>query len=185
MDRPFSISGKFIAICLLIVILGGITAASTTGWIDLKGIKSWTEKVFSIQGKDNQGQEKAKSLSAENKRLQERLDQLGKELKNERKMRIALEKDAAALPPEGQQILETDSYKELGEYYSSMKPAAAAAILGELELPMVAAILQGMDPEEAGQILAVMDPERAARLTEVMAEAAAWKGNIKENFERR
>lgn len=172
MDRPFAISGKFIIICLLIIILGGITAASTTGWIDLKGIKGWTEKVFSTQGEDKQGQKRAKSLSAENKRLQERLDRLEKELKKERKLRAALEKDAAALPPEGQQVPETNSYSDLGGYYSSMKPAAAAAILGKLELPVVAAILKGMDPEDAGQILAAMDPERAARLTEVMAETA-------------
>jgi flagellar motility protein MotE (MotC chaperone) len=182
MNRPFSISGKFIIVCLLIVIISGITAASTTGWIDIKG---WTENVFSTQVQNKHEQEKTKSLLAENKHLQKHLDQLEKELKNERKMRIALEKEIATVSSESQQLPDINNYRTLGEYYSSMKPAAAAAILEKLELPMVAAILQGMDPEDAGQILAVMEPERAAQLTEVMAETAAWEGNIKENFERR
>lgn len=174
MERFFPASGKVIAICLLVILLGGIAAASTTGWIDLKGLIA---KVLP-QEKGEQGEEKAKSLAEENERLKERLKQLEQQLQKERELRMSLEERINSAETGSEQEAKTTGYRALGEYYSGMKPTAAAAILERLDLAVVAEILQGMDEEEAGKILAAMEPERAAQLTEVMAEGAALEGEI-------
>lgn len=176
MERFFPASGKVIAICLLVILLGGIAAASTTGWIDLKGLIA---KVLpEQQEKGEQGEEKAKSLAEENERLKERLKQLEQQLQKERELRMSLEERINSAETGSEQEAKTTGYRALGEYYSGMKPTAAAAILERLDLAVVAEILRGMDEEEAGKILAAMEPERAAQLTEVMAEGAALEDKI-------
>ncbi len=72
-----------------------------------------------------------------------------------------------------QVIIQQEETKEVKEYaaaYSSMKPAAAAAIFEEMEsnLNLAARILGLMDSEARGDILAAMDPEIAAKLTKIM-----------------
>ena len=69
-----------------------------------------------------------------------------------------------------QQIEETDEIKDYAQTYSSMKPAAAAAIFEEMtdNLDLVARILGVMEAEDRGKILGVMDPEIASRLTKMM-----------------
>lgn len=72
-----------------------------------------------------------------------------------------------------QVIIQQEESKEVKEYaaaYSSMKPAAAAAIFEEMEsnLSLAARILGLMDSEARGDILAAMDPEIAAKLTKIM-----------------
>lgn len=72
-----------------------------------------------------------------------------------------------------QVIIQQEETKEVKEYaaaYSSMKPAAAAAIFEKMEsnLSLAARILGLMDSEARGDILAAMDPEIAAKLTKIM-----------------
>lgn len=176
MERSFPVSGKIFVICLLVIILGGLTAASTTGWIDIKGI---TAQILPKQQEKNK--QAAESLAEKNKRLQDRLNNLEKELQRERDLRISLE-EKAGLDQKGtsgsEQKPDNTGYRALGEYYSGMKPSTAAAILVKLDLARAAEILRGMDKEEAGQILAAMEPERAAQLTEVMADSAAREDEI-------
>lgn len=176
MERFFSASGKVFAICLLVILLGGIAAASTTGWIDLKGLIA--QVLPEQQEKGGQGGGKAESLAEENKRLKERLKYLEQQLQKERELRMSLEERINSTKTGSEQEAKTTGYRALGEYYSGMKPTVAAAILGRLDLAMVAEILRGMDEEDAGKILAAMEPERAAQLTEVMAEGAALEDKI-------
>ncbi|MGB9793137.1 MAG: MotE family protein, partial [Thermacetogeniaceae bacterium] len=67
-------------------------------------------------------------------------------------------------------------YRQLADYYSGMKPAAAVAILKNLDPQLVAEILKAMDREQAGQILAAMDPAKAARLIELIATSEGSAG---------
>ena len=68
------------------------------------------------------------------------------------------------------QVEESNEIKEYALAYSEMKPAAAAAIFGEMtdNLGLAARILSSMSAEDRGNILAAMDPVIAARLTKIM-----------------
>ncbi len=72
-----------------------------------------------------------------------------------------------------QAVAEQEADKKVQEYaqtYSSMKPARAAAIFGNMkdDLNFVANVLSLMDVEGRSAILAEMDPEIAAKITKIM-----------------
>lgn len=72
------------------------------------------------------------------------------------------------------EVIEQQQYDDnLDEYvatYSSMKPAAAAALFDTMtdNLKLVARILDNMGSEDRANILAAMNPETAAKLTEML-----------------
>ena len=59
------------------------------------------------------------------------------------------------------------------DFYSNMKPAQAAAVLGKMDAVKSAAILQRLDTRSAGPILAGMDPQAALAVTEELAQRHA------------
>lgn len=78
------------------------------------------------------------------------------------------EENAAEIYRQVLEQLELDGViLELADYYSSMKPAAAARIFEEMtgDLEKVAKILTSMKKDAAGDILAAMDATLAAKLT--------------------
>lgn len=184
MARPFPVSWKLFAACLIVIAGGGIVAASTTGWIDLK---DWAAKVPFLDrwiSRETVDKKEPVSLAEENKRLKSRVAELEREVKELQEREKALreiQKDlekTLALQNEGlaQKQAKKESYRALAAYYADMKPGAAVAILNNLDPEVAAEILQAMDKEQAGQILAAMEPARAAELLKVIASSAAQAG---------
>ena len=60
----------------------------------------------------------------------------------------------------------------LVEIYTTMKPDAAAAQLGQLDSGLAAAILMKMETRRAGLVLAEMTTEKAAQVASIIAAAA-------------
>ncbi len=60
----------------------------------------------------------------------------------------------------------------LVEIYTTMKPDAAAAQLGQLDSGLAAAILMKMETRKAGLVLAEMTTEKAAQVASIIAAAA-------------
>ncbi|MDH7576762.1 MAG: hypothetical protein QHH75_02845 [Bacillota bacterium] len=181
MARAYPVSWKLFVVCLIVIAGGGIVAASTTGWFDIKG---WVTKVPFL---DRWAQEEAVgkkdpvSLAEENKLLRSRIGELEKEVKRLKEREVAFQQiqkeleESAAFKEEklAQDQAKKEGYRALAAYYADMKPGAAVAILNNLNSEVVAEILQAMDKEQAGQILAAMEPVRAAELLEVIARNAA------------
>lgn len=59
----------------------------------------------------------------------------------------------------------------------AMKPAAAAAMVGQLERSLAVEVIKGMNKGKAGKLLAAMPPPDAARLTEGMAGPGGTVGS--------
>lgn len=68
--------------------------------------------------------------------------------------------------------------KNLTTIYQNMKPADAARIFEQLDLPVVLGVVTNMKPQNVAPILAAMDPEKAKTITDAMAarRAAAVEG---------
>lgn len=69
-----------------------------------------------------------------------------------------------------EQLAMDEVIENLAKYYSSMKPASAAAIFEAMtgDLEKVARILSCMKADQAGNILAAMDADLAAKLTKII-----------------
>ncbi len=184
MAQPFPVSWKLFVVCLIVIVGGGILAASTTGWID---IKDWAAKIPVLdRWVENEAADKSESVSLaeENKLLKSRIAELERELKKLKEREAALveiKKDlekTVALKEEkvAQDQAEKEGYRALAAYYAGMKPDTAVAILNNLDSEAVAEILYAMDKEQAGEILAAMDPARAAELLEVIASRSTQAG---------
>ncbi len=165
-------SWKIVAVSLIIILIGGIVAASTTGWIDPKSMAAKIPVVNRFIGKTSQKKQAGNSpadvasLRKENQQLKKQVAVLETEL---RQGTLNTAPAGATVKPEDK----TKLYRDLAAYYSGMKPAAAVAILKNLDPQLVADILKVMDKEEAGQILAAMDPAQAARLIELIATSTS------------
>lgn len=60
--------------------------------------------------------------------------------------------------------------KSLVKIYETMKPAEAARILGQLDMPVLLGVLEHMKERSAAPILAAMDPSKAKTVTQALAE---------------
>ncbi|HXY99736.1 MAG TPA: hypothetical protein VEI03_07020 [Stellaceae bacterium] len=60
--------------------------------------------------------------------------------------------------------------KSLVKIYETMKPAEAARILGQLDMPVLLGVLEHMKERNAAPILAAMDPSKAKTVTQALAE---------------
>lgn len=182
MTKPFPFSWKFFLVCFLVVLAGGIVAASTTGWIDLR---SWMAQVPVLaEWAGVEQEEKPLSLEEKNERLRSQMAELEKEVKRLKEQEVMLQELQKDLEENeimkkeqlAQERAEQEGYRALAAYYADIKPSAAVAILDNLDPQIVAEILQAMDKEQAGQILAAMEPVRAADLLKIIADRTAQAG---------
>ncbi|MGO8914347.1 MAG: MotE family protein [Stellaceae bacterium] len=60
--------------------------------------------------------------------------------------------------------------KSLVRIYETMKPADAARIFGQLDMPVLLGVLEHMKERNAAPILAAMDPSKAKAVTQALAE---------------
>jgi flagellar motility protein MotE (MotC chaperone) len=60
--------------------------------------------------------------------------------------------------------------KSLVKIYETMKPAEAARILGQLDMPVLLGVVEHMKERNAAPILAAMDPSKAKTVTQALAE---------------
>lgn len=61
------------------------------------------------------------------------------------------------------------------ETYTSMKPGAAAAAMGEMDIAVAATIMFNLTTKQSAKIFAKMDPAKAAQLTEVLQKGPPFK----------
>lgn len=178
---PAGKSRKMVVIaCVIIILIGGLFAAVTTGWLDPKDVIKKVP-VISKLGKVGEIKKQAvgdaaelAALRKENKELKMQVAELTRELnqkKAQKTVSVASQQASTVNAEEN-----TKLYRQLADYYSGMKPAAAVAILKNLDPKLVAEILKAMDREQAGQILAAMDPADAARLIELIATGEGSAG---------
>lgn len=187
MARLFPVSGKIIFVSLVVLIAGGIAAASGAGWIDLRAeigkVPVVGRMISSDSSKDKTvaPEKEIGALEAENKKLKARIAQLEKEANLLRELTLQSDQQgrgANLQEGSGQGLGEKEPGRDLAAYYSEMKPGASAAIMKNLDSQLVADILRMMDKEQAGQILAAMDPAEAAAIMGLIAEKAAQTGNL-------
>lgn len=120
------------------------------------------------------------AMKIENTQLNREVQKLEKELKQAEARQRQAEGKLAKLQKEAEAIEQTtaaeaargDIYKELGQYYSSIKAQNAAAVFDELDDETIIGILQNMESEDAAKILAAMTPQRAAIITKKMLQVA-------------
>lgn len=169
MER-FSVPWKLLIFCFIVIVAGGILAASTTGWISPKQYLSRLP-LFSERTKvDKNNKKYAVTLEEENKQLKKRIADLETTLENLKRQ------EAATLTSQGnlqklnseQEQKRQEKLRALADYYASMKPNVAVEIMKNLDQQLVIEILQVMDKEQVGEILAAMEPARAAKLMEEM-----------------
>ena len=60
--------------------------------------------------------------------------------------------------------------KSLVKIYENMKPADAAAIFDELDMPILLSVIDKMSERKVAPVLAAMTPKRAKEVTEELAE---------------
>lgn len=101
---------------------------------------------------------KEKTLEATEKRITDRI----KEMK-------ALQKEVEGLIEAYKQHQDTD-VKSLVKIYENMKPASAAEIFNELEMPILLSVIDAMSERKVAPVLAAMNPKRAKEVTEELAE---------------
>ncbi|MBY0338518.1 MAG: hypothetical protein K2X11_18030, partial [Acetobacteraceae bacterium] len=100
-------------------------------------------------------------LAAAERRIGTRLDELTA-------LQARLEAEARARDERAEQ-----GWRQMVRLYETMRPRDAAAILDELELPVLLPVLDRMREARAAPILAAMRPERARLVT---AELARHRG---------
>lgn len=96
-------------------------------------------------------------LKAAEKRVEAKISELGK-----------LQKIVAALVKQ-QEAAEQKKIESLVSIYEKMKPADAARIFSELELPVLLTVLKGMKNSKVAPILAAMDSKKAKEITSELA----------------
>ncbi len=104
-------------------------------------------------------------LAAAERRLSDRLDQLGAlQTKLEQLDQTRRERDDA-------------NWRGLVKTYEAMRPRDAATIFNELDEPVLMQVLDRMKEAKAGAVLAAMQPERARLAT---TELAKWRARTTE-----
>ena len=79
--------------------------------------------------------------------------------------------------------------QSLVKIYETMKPADAAQILSQLDMPIVLQMLSHMKEAKTAPILAAMDPTKAQAITTAMAQTAesavrSFPGRVREAISR-
>lgn len=97
-------------------------------------------------------------LQATEKRIDEKIARLE-----------SLEKDIGGIVDK-QSEEDQSRIKSLVKIYETMKPAEAARIFGQLDMPVLLGVLEHMKERNAAPILAAMDPGKAKTVTQALAE---------------
>lgn len=126
--------------------------------VELDLLQSLAKRRDEIDAREKELTIKSKVLDSTEQRINAKLEEL-KAL--EAKVKISLaqydEKQAADV-------------RSLVKIYESMKPADAAAIFNELELPILLSVIDAMSERKVAPVLAAMDPKRAREVTEELAQ---------------
>jgi flagellar motility protein MotE (MotC chaperone) len=178
----------FIVLVCLILAVAGVVAASTMGLIDIRATLSKIPYVDEFVAPQTPGQttESYAALKQENDSLKKQVQTLtmedevlskGSQSNNNAPGSGTGAGGAGGLTSGGSAAgnpvfdqAQQQVYQNLANYYASMKPESAVAILGNQDPQMVSEILYEMDKDAASQILAAMDPVQAAKLLKLIAE---------------
>jgi flagellar motility protein MotE (MotC chaperone) len=101
---------------------------------------------------------KEEALSATEKRIDDKITQID-----------AMKKEVAELLAQYNEK-EDAKIKSLVKIYENMKPADAARIFNEIEMPILLIVIDKMSEKKAAPILAAMDPKIAKQVTVHLAE---------------
>lgn len=180
-------SVKFVVLCLVAVIIGGLWAANAAGFIQLK---DYAKKIplVSTFFKDPVPEEnniptispveqENQDLRSQIKTLEERILALeGEKVKYLEQISQMQQETSALNSYKADTEKFIDNSKQLAEYYKKMKPEAAVSIMNNLDDSTVLAILLLLDKEQASKILSLMDPQRAALLSQnILGETSSFE----------
>jgi flagellar motility protein MotE (MotC chaperone) len=115
----------------------------------------------SIDDREKALAEREAALAAAEKRLDDRVQEMKTLQDNLQKLQDAADQK------DGQ------NWKDLVTVYETMKPSSAAAILNNLDMPVLLQIFTRMQDRKAAQILSLMDTDRARLLTIELAKTRA------------
>ncbi len=178
----------FIVLICLILAVAGVAAASMAGLIDLRATLSNIPYVDEFVAPKTPGQatESYAALKQENDNLNKQVQALtmeedvlskGSQSNNDTAGTGTGNGGAGGLEGGGSAAgkpvfdqAQQQVYQNLADYYASMKPESAVAILSNQDPQMVSEVLYEMDKDAASQILAAMDPVQAAKLLKLIAE---------------
>lgn len=126
--------------------------------VELDLLQSLAKRRDEIDAREKELTIKSKVLDSTEQRINAKLEEL-KALESKVKISLAQydEKQAADV-------------RSLVKIYESMKPADAAAIFNELELPILLSVIDAMSERKVAPVLAAMDPKRAREVTEELAQ---------------
>lgn len=126
--------------------------------IELDLLQNLSKRRDELDAREKELVIKEKALEATEKRIADRVDEMKK-----------LQIDVSKLIETYNQHQESD-VKSLVKIYENMKPANAAIIFDELEMPILLSVIDAMSERKVSPILAAMSPKRAKEVTEELAE---------------
>lgn len=126
--------------------------------VELDLLQNLSKRRDELDAREKELVIKEKALEATEKRITDRVDEMKK-----------LQVDVSKLIETYNQHQEAD-VKSLVKIYENMKPANAAVIFDELEMPILLSVIDAMSERKVSPILAAMSPKRAKEVTEELAE---------------
>lgn len=133
-------------------------AAAPYSQTELDLLQNLTKRRQELDDREAELEIKSKVLGATEKRINDKLGEMK-----------TLQTDLSKVVAEynNQQDAEV---KSLVKIYESMKPAQAAAIFNELDMPILLSVIDKMSERKVAPVLAGMDPKRARDVTQELAE---------------
>jgi flagellar motility protein MotE (MotC chaperone) len=119
----------------------------------LRALKVATEELL---------KQKEEKLFIQEEEIDTKLEDMAQKEKNIQKM---MQKNEAALKE-----LKTTKMSKIAQTFSKMKPAAASAILSDMDAKDAMMILQSLKPKVVGKILTKMDAKKASELTQLLSK---------------
>ncbi len=166
-----------VLLCIIILAAAGIATAQFTGLVHVNSLLSRLPLISTSQSQPAQASggrpadaASYNSLLLANSKLKQQLAALQAQVAQANGGQPgSAAQNAGGITTQSIATEQPETYKDLAGYYADMKPAAAVAILGNLDPNMVAGILYEMNKDQAGQILAGMDPAQAAKVIKLIA----------------
>lgn len=169
MGRPSRTSGWLLAMGVLLTCAVGYAAVDQSGSVaqrrsppETQGFQSLADELRSreraVERREESVDERERELRAIEMRLEERARSLDE-------LRAAIDSLRERVDAEHQARVDS-----VAKSLETMKPASAAKVLQELDLPLATDVVRRMGRSKAGKILAAMSPAFAARVTEGLAQ---------------
>ncbi|MEZ5690870.1 MAG: hypothetical protein R3D71_04305 [Rickettsiales bacterium] len=135
----------------------GTTIDSRFSKVEIELLESLSERRRELEIWEKNIQIKESMLDATEKRIENKIAQIE-----------AMKKQVAMLLEE-YNVKEDAKINSLIKIYENMKPAEAARIFDEVEMPILLLVIDGMAEKKAAPILAAMSPKKAKQLTVELA----------------